>query len=117
VDRRPAGLSPVGTDQAVEGLLLHREPLEGRAAIIEHRGASFRRFGTSAWDARTQLVEVHGDRACAYRTYTEHLRERATGARTLIRGRLAYFRRRDDGTTWRAWLLLQSRSHPMEPMA
>jgi uncharacterized protein (TIGR02246 family) len=95
--------------------MLHREPAVGRSAIRERWAAGFARFDTSAWEPRLEIVEVAGDIGCAFATYTERLLERATGERTLVRGRLAYFLRRVDGA-WRITLLMNSHSHPMEPI-
>lgn len=97
-------------------LLLHREELAGREAIREHWRASFPRFDTSAWEPLVDTVDVHGDDAYAYTTYTERLLERATGERTLVRGRLVWFLRRMPGEGWRIRLLMNSHSHPMEPI-
>lgn len=96
--------------------LLHREPLEGRAAIHEFWQASFARLDTSDWRPVTELVEVHGDHAYAFRTYTERLRHRDSGSRTLVRGRLVYFLRRNAAGAWRIRLIMNSHSHPMEPI-
>lgn len=96
--------------------LLYREPTEGRTAIREVWRTGFERFDTSAWEARTERVELHGDSAYAFRTYTEKLLARADGARQLVRGRLAYFMGREPDGEWRVRLLLHSHSHPMEPL-
>ncbi len=95
--------------------LLHREVMEGRAAIREAWTVFFRRMDTSAWEPLTDLVEVHGIHAYAFRTYTERVLNREDGTRTLVRGRLVYFLR-DDGDGWRIRLLMNSHSHPMEPI-
>lgn len=97
-------------------LLLNREALVGRAAILEFWEAAFARVDTSAWDPRIDTVEQHGDHAWAFTTYTERLRNREDGSRTLVRGRLVYILRRDDATGWRIRLLMNSHSHPMEPI-
>jgi uncharacterized protein (TIGR02246 family) len=97
-------------------LLLHREAIEGRPAIRDHWRSSFARFDTSAWEPRTEIVEIHGDRAYAFGTYTERLRSREDGSRTLVRGRLVYFLVLDEDATWRIRLLMNSHSHPMEPI-
>ena len=96
--------------------LLHREVLEGRAAIHEFWQASSARLDTSDWNPATDLVEVHGDHAYAFRTYTERLLNREDGSRTLVRGRLVYFLRRESTGAWRITLLMNSHSHPMEPI-
>lgn len=97
-------------------ILLHRESLDGRAAIREFWRAAFARMDTSAWEPITELVDVHGDHAYTYGTYTERLRNREDGSRTLVRGRLVYFLRRDTDGTWRIRLIMNSHSHPMEPI-
>jgi uncharacterized protein (TIGR02246 family) len=97
--------------------LLHRTPLEGRAAIREFWRGSSARLDTSDWNPDTDLVEIHGDHAYAHRTYLERLRNREDGTRTLVRGRLVYFLRRDPAGAWRFRLLMNSHSHPMEPIA
>ena len=96
--------------------LLHREVQEGRAAIGEFWEPFFARLDTSDWQPATDLLEVHGDHAYAFRTYTERLRKREDDSRTLVRGRLAYFLRRDAAGAWRIRLLMNSHSHPMEPI-
>ncbi|MGI8999205.1 MAG: YybH family protein [Candidatus Limnocylindria bacterium] len=96
--------------------LLHREALVGRAAIYEFWQDSSARVDTSDWNPVTDLVEVHGDHAYAFRTYLERLRNREDGSRTLVRGRLIYFLRRDPAAAWRIRLLMNSHSHPLEPI-
>jgi ketosteroid isomerase-like protein len=96
--------------------LLHREALEGRAAIHEFWEASSARLDTSDWNPATDLLDVNGDRAYAFRTYTERLLNREDGSRTLVRGRLVYFFRRDATGAWRIRLLMNSHSHPAEPI-
>ena len=97
-------------------LLLHRDPIAGRAAIAERWQVFFGRHDTSAWDARTELVEVHGDRAYVLRTYEETLVPRGEGARVLVRGRLVGFLRHEAGGAWRIAMLMNSHSRPMEEL-
>ena len=97
--------------------LLHREALEGRAAIREYWQMMSERVDTSDWNPVTELVELHGDHAFAFRTYTERLLSLEDGKRTLVRGRLAVLMRRADGGAWRIRRLMNSHSHPMEPIA
>ena len=97
--------------------LLHREVLDGRAAIRAFWQASSARLDTSDWNPETDLIEVHGHHAYAFRTYLERLLNREDGTRTLVRGRLVYFLRRDGAGDWRIRLLMNSHSHPMEPIA
>ncbi len=97
-------------------LLLHQEELPGREVIRRHWRASFPRFDTSAWEPMVDTIQIHGDDAYAYTTYTERLLERATGQRTLVRGRLIWFMRRLPDEGWRIRLLMNSHSHPMEPL-
>ena len=97
-------------------LLLHREAVEGRAAIHEYWEPVFARLDTSDWNAATDLLELHGDHAYAFRTYTERLLNREDGSRTLVRGWLVYFMRRDGAGAWRIRLIMNSHSHPMEPI-
>jgi uncharacterized protein (TIGR02246 family) len=97
--------------------LLHRDAMVGREAIRESWRGFFSRHDTSAWEPLTDLVEVHEPQAYAFRTYTERLLNREDGSRTLVRGRLVYFLGSDDGDgTWRIRLLMNSHSHPMEPI-
>jgi len=97
--------------------LLHREPAEGRDAIEARWRSGFKRFDTSAWEPRTELVEITGDQASVFATYTERLLSREDGSRTLVRGRLVYWLRREADGRWRIALLMNSHSHPMEPIA
>jgi len=95
--------------------LLHSDAHEGREAIRASWRDAWVRLDTSDWNPATELIEVHGDDAIAFRTYTERLRNRKDGSRTLVRGRLAILMRRGaDG--WRIRLLMNSHSHPMEPI-
>ena len=96
--------------------LLHREPIEGRDAIRDYWASGFARLDTSAWEPRTEVVDVHGDHAYAFGTYTERLVSREDGTRTLVRGRLVHFLRRETDGPWRVTLLVNSHSHPMEPL-
>ncbi len=97
--------------------LLHREPAEGRDAIEARWRSGFERFDTSAWEPRVELVEIGGDHASVFATYTERLLSREDGSRTLVRGRLVYWLRREADGRWRITLLMNSHSHPMEPIA
>jgi uncharacterized protein (TIGR02246 family) len=97
--------------------LLHRETVEGRDAIRGYWASAFARLDTSAWQPLVEQVDVHGDRAYAFGTYTERLLSREDGSRTLVRGRLVHFLRRDRDGAWRVALLVNSHSHPMEPLA
>ena len=97
-------------------LLLHREALTGRAAILDHWRMTSARFDTSAWEPVIELVEASGNIAHAYTTYTERLLDRTDGSRTLVRGRLSYWFRREEAEGWRIRLLMNSHSHPMEPI-
>ena len=96
--------------------LLHREAIEGRTAIHEFWEPIFARLDTSDWNPATDLLEVHGDHADAFRTYMERLLNREDGSRTLVRGRLVYFLRRNGAEAWRIRLIMNSHSHPMEPI-
>lgn len=96
--------------------LLHLEALEGRTAIREYWQMMSERLDTSDWNPLTELVEVEGDHAVAFRTYTERVRRREDGSRTLVRGRLAVLMRRSVDRPWRIRLLMNSHSHPMEPI-
>lgn len=97
-------------------LVLHSPPAEGREAIRSRWTDALARLDTSAWEPSVEFVEVQGDLAHAYTTYTERLVERATGTRILVRGRLAWFLRREADEGWRIRLLMNSHSHPMEPI-
>ena len=96
--------------------LLHREAVTGRDAIRDVWREFFARFDTSSWEPATELIEVHDDRAYAFGTYTERLQKREDGSRTLVRGRLVHFLRREDDGSWQVSLLMNSHSHPMEPI-
>jgi len=96
-------------------LLLHRPPIEGRHSIRAHWREWFTRYDTSGWDPQTELVELHDEHAYAYGTYTERLVSRDDGSKTLVRGRLVHFLRREPDGTWRIRLIMNSHSHPMEP--
>ena len=96
--------------------LLYNEPAEGRDAIREKWRSGFVRFDTSAWEPRLDLLDVHGDRAYAFGTYTERLLNREDGSRTLVRGRLVHFLRREADGAWAITLLMHSHSHPTEPI-
>jgi len=98
-------------------LLLHSEPIVGRAAIAERWGVFFGRNDTSAWDARTELLEAHEDRAYVLRTYEETLVPRGEGPRIQVHGRLVAFLRRDADDGWRIAMLMNSHSRPMEELA
>ena len=96
--------------------LLHNEAAEGRDAIRERWRAGFARFDTSAWEPQLDLLDVHGDSAYAFGTYTERLLNREDGSRTLVRGRLVHFLRRGADGKWEITLLMHSHSQPMEPI-
>ena len=96
--------------------LLHRGAIEGRAAIREYWQPFFARLDTTDWNAATDLLEQHGDHAYAFRTYTERVLNREDDSRTLVRGRLVYFLRREAAGAWRIRLLMNSHSHPAEPI-
>jgi uncharacterized protein (TIGR02246 family) len=96
--------------------LLHNEAVEGRDAIREKWRSGFARLDTSAWEPRLALLEVHGDHAYAFGTYTERLLKREDGSRTLVRGRLVHFLQRGAGGEWQITMLMNSHSHPMEPI-
>ena len=97
--------------------LLHSDPSIGREAIRVRWLAGFERLDTSAWEPVTQLTEICGERAFAFTTYTERLLDRRTGERTLVRGRLVHWMSRGSDGTWRIDFLMNSHSHPMEPIA
>lgn len=95
--------------------LLHLQALEGRAAIRAHWQMMSERVDTSDWNPVTEFVQLQGDHAVAFRTYTERLRKLEDGSRTLVRGRLAVLmRRKADG--WRIRVLMNSHAYPMEPI-
>ena len=96
--------------------LLHNEAAEGRDAIREKWRPGFVRFDTSDWEPRLEVLDVSDDRAHAFSTYTERLRNREDGSRTLVRGRLAHFLRRGAPGEWEITLLMHSHSHPVEPI-
>jgi uncharacterized protein (TIGR02246 family) len=96
--------------------LLHRDALIGRPAIRDYWREMGERLDTSDWNPSTELVELHDDHAFAFRTYTERLRDKRDGSRTLVRGRLALLLHRTDGA-WLIRLLMNSHSHPMERLS
>lgn len=97
-------------------LLLHREALDGSEAIRAYWQTMSERLDTSDWNPVTELVEIQDDHAFAFRTYTERLLDRRDGSRSLVRGRLAILMRRGPAGDWRIRLLMNSHSHPMEPI-
>ena len=96
--------------------LLHNEAAEGRDAIREKWRSGFDRFDTSAWEPHLEILDVNDDRAHAFSTYTERLLNREDGSRTLVRGRLVHFLRRGADGEWEITLLMNSHSHPTEPI-
>jgi uncharacterized protein (TIGR02246 family) len=98
-------------------LLLHRDALEGRDAIRAYWLEMSESLDTSDWSPVTELVQVAGDHAFAFRTYTERLLDRRDGSRTLVRGRLAILIGREPDGPWLIRVLMNSHSHPMEPIA
>lgn len=97
--------------------LLHRpEPIVGRSGIADFWRPFFAAHDTSDWHPRIELLETRDDRAYAFVTYTERLRSRADGTVTLVRGRLAYWMRHDEPAGWRVAMVMNSHSHPMEPL-
>ena len=97
--------------------LLYRDALEDRESIRVYFRESFERLDTSAWEPRTELLDVHADGAAAFITYTERLRDRRDGSRQLVRGRLVLLLAGpSDGEGWRIRLLMNSHSHRMEPI-
>lgn len=109
------GFADCFTDDA-QMHLLHSEPAIGREAIRERWRAGFARLDTSAWEPAARLTEQADDRAFAFSTCTERLVDRRTGERTLVRGRLVHWMARAEDGTWRVALLMNSHSHPMEPI-
>ncbi len=98
-------------------LLLHRDELAGRPAILEFWRTSFARLDTSAWEWTTEALEVEGDHADVFTVYTERLSDREADTRTRVRGRIAWWIRRQGDDAWRVTLLMNSHSHPVEPIA
>ena len=96
--------------------LLHSEERIGQEQVRKAFRSMFERLDTSDWNARTELMEIRGDHAYAYRTYTERLRIRADDSRQLVRGRLALLLGRADQAGWRIRLLMNSHSHRPEPI-
>ena len=88
------------------------------ATAIRHRWrGGFERLDTSDWTPITDFTELRGDRAFAFSTYTERLLDRGSGERTLVRGRLVHWLAREADGAWRVTFLMNSHSHPMEPIA
>jgi ketosteroid isomerase-like protein len=96
-------------------LLLYREPLEGPLAIRDNWARFFAEWDPGAWQAEHHLVEADGDRAHALSIYSETLVHRAGAAPSrVVRGRAAYFLRREPDGAWRITLLMNSHSRPVE---
>jgi uncharacterized protein (TIGR02246 family) len=98
-------------------LLLHREPLEGRPAILGHWARFFADYDTAAWRTEHDNVDVHGDRAYTVSVYSETLVPRRGGASRVVHGRLVRFLRRDADGAWRVTLAMNSHSRPVEEVA
>ena len=60
-------------------LLLHREPMEGRPAILEHWTRLFAQYDPGSWRAEHRIVQIHDDRAYALSLYAETLVDRRGG--------------------------------------
>ena len=96
-------------------LLLYREPLEGRAAIRDNWARFFADWDPGAWRAEHRVVEADGDRGHALSVYSETLRHRAgIEPSRVVRGRVAYFLRRDPDGAWLITLAMNSHSKPIE---
>jgi uncharacterized protein (TIGR02246 family) len=95
-------------------LLLHREAIEGRSAIMSHWTRLFSEYDPGAWRTESQTVEVHGDRAYALSSYSETLVNRSGGASLMVWGRLVFFMRRDPDNTWRMATVMNSHVRPVE---
>ena len=98
-------------------LLLHREPLEGRTAILGHWARFFADYDTAAWRTEHDSVDVHGDRAYTVSVYSETLVPRRAGPSRVVHGRLVRFLRRDADGAWRVTLAMNSHSRPVEEVA
>ncbi len=98
-------------------LLLHRDALAGRPAILDFWRTAFARLDTSAWEWTTEMLEVDGDHADALTVYTERLIDREAGTHSLVRGRLVWWIRRQPDGAWWVEFLMNSHSHPVEPIA
>jgi uncharacterized protein (TIGR02246 family) len=98
-------------------LLLHREPLEGRPAILEHWTRLFADYDPGSWRAEHDIVEIHDDRAYALSLYSETLVDRRGGPSLDVLGRLILFLRRDPDHSWRVALAMNSHTRPVEQRA
>jgi uncharacterized protein (TIGR02246 family) len=98
-------------------LLLHREPLEGRPAILEHWTRLFAEYDPASWRAEHDIVEIHDDRAYALSLYSETLVDRRGGPSLDVLGRLILFLRRDPDHSWRVTLAMNSHTRPVEQRA
>lgn len=94
--------------------LLYRDEIVGRTAITAFWRESFERFDTSAWRTDHRHVEVHGQQAYAFSTYTETLVPRQAGPSQLVVGRLVSFWRQTPSDGWRIALLMNSHARPIE---
>jgi uncharacterized protein (TIGR02246 family) len=95
-------------------LLLHREAIVGRSAIMSHWTRVFGAYDPGAWQTEPQKVEVHGDHAYALSFYSETLVNRSGGASLMVWGRLVFFMRRDPDEKWRMATVLNSHVRPVE---
>jgi uncharacterized protein (TIGR02246 family) len=95
-------------------LLLHREAMEGRSAIMSHWTRLFGEYDPGAWRTDPQSVEVHGDHAYALSFYSETLVNRSGGASLMVWGRLVFFMRRGPDNKWRMATVLNSHVRPVE---
>jgi uncharacterized protein (TIGR02246 family) len=95
-------------------LLLHREPIEGRHAILSHWTRVFGEYDPGAWRTEPRTVEVHGDYAYALSDYSETLVSRSSGPSLRVLGRLVFFMRRDPDGHWLMATVLNSHVRPVE---
>lgn len=96
--------------------LLYRDPIIGRSAVSSFWSDFFERYDTSAWRTDHGLVEVHGEHAYAFSTYTETLVPRRGGPSQLVVGRLVFFLRHVVPEGWRITLLMNSHARPVETL-
>ena len=95
-------------------MLQYGAELRGREAILGQWTRLFERFDTRAAMTEREIVDVHGDLAYTYSTYSETLIPRKPGPSQSVLGRLVRFWRRDPGGEWRVTLAMNSHVRPIE---
>lgn len=95
-------------------LLLHRDPIEGRASIQAYWHGFFTAYDPGAWQTDLRILDVHADRAYAMAVYSETLVHRGADPSRMVHGRLVFFLRRDPDDRWRVTMVMNSHVRPVE---